>query len=218
MAGTESQQHVIAAAERLAKELCALAPAAHGWQHVQRVRAMALRIAADEGADVFLVELGALLHEFGDTKVRGAQVSTEQDLAEWLHRMHISPSVAAHVKEIVFGVSYQGAQVPDVRVSIEGQCVRDADRLDAVGAIGIARAFTYGGAIGRPMHDPAVSPVFHTTADKYHEGSSSTVNHFREKLLLLSGRMETHTGRRLGTQRHKVMVEFLKEFLQEWNS
>jgi uncharacterized protein len=178
---------------------------------------MALRIGSEEGADGLVVELAALLHETGDAKVVGAGVDPGQATREWLRELQASRALADCVGEIVAGVSFRGAQVSDVHLGLEGRCVRDADRLDAIGAIGIARAFAYGGSMNRPIYDPAIGPMTHVTVEQYRASDSSTINHFREKLLLLRDRMETHMGQRIAVHRHEVMVEFLDEFLQEWD-
>jgi uncharacterized protein len=126
--------------------------------------------------------------------------------------------VRDRVVEIVRGVSFKGAGVADVELSLEGRCVRDADRLDALGAIGIARAFAYGGATGQPLHDPTLEPAWHGTASEYREKRSTTINHFHEKLLLLRDRVDTAAARRIAERRHAVLVEFLDEFAAEWEA
>lgn len=211
-----TRRAVIDAAERFARQQVAAAPAGHDWWHIDRVRRMALRIAHDEGADEFIVELAALLHEIGDTKANHDESEGPDLVRAWLRRLSVAPSVMDSIGEVIAAVPYRGAGVPDAPVSREGQCVRDADRLDAIGAIGIARTFTYGGSIGRVSHDPQIPPRLHTTAEEYRASRSTTVNHFTEKLLLLRGRMDTKLGRTLADHRHRVMVAFLDEFQREW--
>lgn len=120
------------------------------------------------------------------------------------------------VSEIIAHISFKGAGVPDRPLSIEGMAVQDADRLDALGAVGIARTFAYGGAKGRPLHEPSIKPRLHASFSAYRKGEGPTINHFHEKLLLLKKRMRTKTGRRLARKRHEFMVRFLKEFRREW--
>ena len=125
--------------------------------------------------------------------------------------------MADRVAKIVQVVSYKGALVSDEATSIEGKIVRDADRLDAIGAIGIARAFSYGGSKERPLYDPSITPLLHATKEEYASAKSHTINHFYEKLLLLKDRMETPSARRLAEERHVFMLQFLTQFEQEWH-
>jgi uncharacterized protein len=187
--------------------------AAHDWWHIDRVRRMALQIGHDEGADLFVVELAAVLHEVGDPKGD----DEEGALRAWLIGADAEPAVIEEVTMIVAAVSYRGAGVTDWALPAAGRCVRDADRLDAIGAIGIARAFAYGGSNGREIYNPATTPMLHTTPEAYHGADGTTINHFAEKLLLLRDRMETRLGRELADRRHAVMVEFLDEFGREWS-
>jgi uncharacterized protein len=186
--------------------------AAHEWSHIDRVRRMALRIANDEAVDPFVVELAAVLHEVGDPKGD----DEEGALRGWLTGARVEQAVIDEVTDIVAAVSYRGAGVRDLPLPAAGRCVRDADRLDAIGAIGIARAFAYGGSKGREIYDPDTPPVLHTTPEMYHGARGTTINHFAEKLLLLRDRMDTRLGRELAEHRHDVMVKFLDEFEREW--
>jgi len=207
----------ISAAEELARSKAGAEPAGHDWWHVHRVRLLALRIARDEGANEFIVEIAALLHEIGDLKAENIG-SEEPDTARTrLEDMRIEPTAVDHVMRILADVSFHGAHVPDQATTPEGRCVRDADRLDAIGAIGIARTFAYGGSTRRPIWDPGIAPVLHASADEYHHSNTTTVNHFTEKLLLLRDRMETRLGRTLAAHRHEVMVRFLDELKREWD-
>jgi uncharacterized protein len=191
----------------------------HDWWHIERVRAMALAIGRGEGADLHVVELAALLHDIADWKFHGG----DDDLgprraAEWLSGLDVEPAVIEHVSEIIRQVSFKGAEVATPMHSLEGQVVQDADRLDAVGAIGIARAFAYGGHAGRALYDPAVAAEGHVSFEAYKKNSGPTINHFHEKLLLLKDRMNTPTARRLAEGRHQFMVDFLRRFHAEWNA
>jgi len=190
----------------------------HDWRHIDRVRTNALRIGREEGAHLEIVELGALLHDVADHKFHNGDDTIGPQIAkEWLESLHAPEWVCDAVVEIVRSVSFKGADVADTSTSLEAKVVQDADRLDAMGAIGIARAFAYGGYKGRELYNPEIPPVRHSTFDDYKKTTSPTINHFYEKLLLLLDRMHTASGRRLAEQRHRYMEEFLKQFYAEWN-
>ncbi len=190
----------------------------HDWWHVDRVRKTALRLAAEEGADGFVVELAALLHDVADHKFHGGDDTVGPRVArEWLRSLGVDGDTTDHVCEIVGGVSYRGAGVPTPMRTAEGKVVQDADRLDAVGAVGIARAFAFGGSRGRPLHDPNEPPVAHASFEAYKASGGSTVNHFHEKLLLLRERMNTAAARRVAEGRHRFMEEYLERFHAEWD-
>ncbi len=188
----------------------------HDWWHIERVRGMALRLAREEGADPLVVELAALLHDVGDWKASGDPHAGGRHAREWLGSLDVDPTVTEHVAEIVDTLSFKGAGVPTPMRTLEGKVVQDADRLDALGAIGIARAFAYGGSKGRALHDPAAPPLLHASFDQYRSAGGPTLNHFHEKLLLLRDRMNTATARRIAEERHAYMQEFVKRFLREW--
>lgn len=185
----------------------------HDWWHAERVRALARHIAVRERADVLVVQIAALLHDLADEKFSGA-IGVVRD---WLAGLPVNDRVRAAVLEIVRGISYRGAGVADRKLSLAGRCVRDADRLDAMGAIGVARTFAYGGRVGRPIHDPGQPPVPHQTAAAYYAATGTTINHFHEKLLLLQDRLATPTGRELGRRRQEFMLQFLAQFQAEWD-
>ena len=190
----------------------------HDWFHVERVRNMALRIAREERADTFVVELAALLHDVADWKfASGAHEAGPRAAREWLESLAVPPPVIDHVVSIIAGLSFKGAGVDTSMSTIEGQCVQDADRLDALGAIGIARAFAYGGHKGRALYDPAIPPQPHASFEAYKKNAGPTINHYYEKLLLLKDRMSTATGKRLAAERHAYLKHFLEQFLAEWN-
>ncbi len=189
----------------------------HDWWHIDRVRRNAVHIARDEGADLYVVELAALLHDVADWKFHGGDDSIGPRTArDWLTRHEVPPTVIDHVCEIIATVSFKGAGVATEMSTIEGKCVQDGDRLDAIGAVGIARAFAFGGHFGRAMYDPDVPPEQHQTFAAYKSKGGPTINHFYEKLLLLKDRMQTATGRRLATERHQFMEQFLDQFFGEW--
>jgi uncharacterized protein len=189
----------------------------HDWWHVCRVWKMARRIGQAEGADLLVVELAALLHDIADWKLHGGDSSVGPKLAkEWLDSLNLDPSISGQVCRIIADISFKGAGVRPPPLSLEGKVVQDADRLDALGAIGIARAFAYGGANGRAIHDSGVEPIEHHTAEAYLKNSGTTINHFYEKLLLLRDRMNTATGRAIAHQRHQFMEDYLRRFYEEW--
>lgn len=189
----------------------------HDWWHVQRVRRNALRIAEQEDVDRFVVELAALLHDIADWKFHGGDEEAGPRAARaWLERLELPEPTIAHICAIVAGVSFKGAGVPTPMASREGMVVQDADRLDALGAIGIARAFAYGGSRGRTLHDPDAPPRPHASFAQYRSNTGPTINHFYEKLLLLQERMHTPTARHIAAARHAFMEQFLQQFLAEW--
>lgn len=190
----------------------------HDWFHIDRVRKTALYLQSQEGGDAKLIELAALLHDYSDHKYNGGDFEAgAKEVQHLLLSLGTDPNLALQVAQIVNIVSYKGAKVADQSTSLEGQIVRDADRLDAIGAIGIARAFSYGGSRGRALYDPCIAPTLHASKEAYAQDKGHTINHFYEKLLLLKDRMETTTAQRLAAQRHAVMEQFLAQFKQEWN-
>ena len=190
----------------------------HDWWHIDRVRRNAVLLAHAEGADAYVCELAALLHDIADWKFHGGDDTAGPRAArEWLSGQYADAALIDAVCEIIAGVSYKGAGVPTVMESLEGRCVQDADRLDAIGAIGIARAFAFGGHSGRAMYDPESPPEQHATFEAYKKKSGPTINHFYEKLLLLKDRMQTPTGKQLARERHRFLETFLAQFFQEWN-
>ncbi|HEX9153404.1 MAG TPA: HD domain-containing protein [Candidatus Saccharimonadales bacterium] len=191
----------------------------HDYWHMYRVWKLARHIAASEkNVDMFTLELAALLHDIADWKFHDGDMEAGPRAARsWLESLEVKDSVIVHVEDIIHNVSFKGANVDTNLKTIEGQIVHDADKLDAIGAIGIGRTFAYGGANGRPMHDPNCLAVQHDTFEAYKNSNSPTINHFYEKLLLLKDRMFTKTGKELARHRHEVMEQFLQEFLDEWD-
>ena len=191
----------------------------HDWHHIRRVWQLAREIAANEGADQEVVELGALLHDIADWKFHGGDDTKGPQEAERLLRQEgASQRIIDQVVDIVATISFKGAGVSSKMKTLEGECVQDADRLDAIGAIGIARCFAYGGQAGRLMHDPDIPPVMHTSADAYKAAKGTSLNHFYEKLFLLKDRMNTISGRALAEERHQYMKSFVARFLEEWGA
>lgn len=189
----------------------------HDWYHIERVWKLARRIAAAEGADREIVELAALVHDIADWKFHGGDDGIgPREAAKLLQAAGAADAVIAAVVDIVATISYKGAGVTTAMRTLEGRCVQDADRLDALGAIGIARCFAYGGHAGRLIHDPAVPPVVHATAEAYKAARGTSFNHFYEKLLLLKERMNTPAAMALAEERHRYLEGFVAQFLAEW--
>ncbi len=190
----------------------------HDWWHIFRVWQIAKRISAEEGADNVIVELTVLLHDIADWKLNGGDEEIGPSLAQkWLESINVESGIIDSVCEIIRSMAFKGALVEDKKMSLEGQIVQDADRLDALGAIGVARTFAYGGATGRVMYDPNISPIFHKDGKSYLTNMNPSFNHFHEKLLLLKDRMNTNYGKKMAEYRHKYLEDFMKEFLQEWD-
>lgn len=191
----------------------------HDWWHVQRVWQMAQRLAADEGdVDLLVVELAALLHDIADWKFHQGDVMAGPRAANaWLKSQNLNATTTDHICEIVQHLSFKGAGDTSRMATKEGQIVQDADRLDALGAIGIARAFAYGGYAGHELYNPQVPPTSHASFAAYKADQSHTVNHFHEKLLLLRDRMNTESARRIAHGRHRYMEAFLARFHREWD-
>jgi uncharacterized protein len=210
------QEQILAAARAHVRERLEHDSSGHDWWHIDRVVRLARRLAEEEGVDVFLCELAALTHDLADWKLNPDEAQALEDLRAWLAQHDVDATTSAAVMEIITHMSFKGGGQPPMRM-LEGQIVQDADRLDAIGAIGIARAFAYGGAKGRPMHDPEARPRIQMTVEEYRNQQAPTINHFYEKLLLLKDRMNTATAKRLAAQRHAVLEAFLAEFQAEWD-
>ncbi len=191
----------------------------HDWWHIYRVWKMAQHIGQKEKADMFVVELAALLHDIADWKAHDGDDTVGPRVArQWLEAQGgVEEEVISHVCTIIKEVSFKGAKVATRMSTIEGEIMQDSDRLDAMGAIGIARAFTYGGSKGRGMYDPEVKSQLHESFEQYKNNNGTTINHFYEKLLLLKDLMNTKTGKEIAQGRHVVMENFLKEFFDEWD-
>lgn len=188
----------------------------HDYYHTFRVYKLATQIAESENADIDIVQLAALLHDVDDRKLSPETYAVRKNAVDFMRANDVEKQVTEAVCRIIEEVSFAGEDtvVPE---TIEGKCVQDADRLDAIGAIGIARTFAYGGSRGREMYDPDVAPVKGMGKEEYYQNENSTsINHFYEKLLLLKDRMNTETARRLAEHRQVVMKDFLEEFMAEW--
>lgn len=190
----------------------------HDWFHIARVWRLSKRIALNEKqADTLVVELGALLHDIADWKFNDGDMEVGAKAAgQWLLKQKADEAVIKKVEDIVRSVSFKAEGEKLELPSLEAKIVFDADKIDAIGAIGIARAFAFGGHKNRLLYDPAIKPIKNMTFKQRLAAETHTVNHFYEKLLLLKGLMQTETGRQLAERRHKFMVNFLDEFYAEW--
>jgi len=190
----------------------------HDWWHIQRVWQLARHIGSKENVDMLVVELGALLHDIADSKFHNGDETVGPEKARtFLQSIDAPESVINHVVSIIQNISFKGGNHrPDFR-SPELAVVQDADRLDALGAIGIARTFNYGGFKNRPMYDPSVTPNMTMTKEQYKQSLAPTINHFYEKLLLLKDRMNTDTAKEMAEERHRFMEQFLEQFYREWD-
>ena len=202
--------------EFVKKEL-ADAEGGHDWWHIYRVWQLSRHIAAAESVNILVVELGALLHDIADSKFHGGDESIGPAKArQFLQSISVPADVIQHVTDIIENISFKGGHQTGKFSSAELNVVQDADRLDALGAIGIARTFNYGGFKNRTLYDPAVKPDLHMTKEQYKHSTAPTINHFYEKLLLLKDRMNTSTGRKMAEERHLFMEQFLERFYKEW--
>lgn len=189
----------------------------HDWWHIYRVWNTARHIAQKEGADLLIAELGALLHDIADSKFyNGDETIGPRRAQELLASLNAPGDIVEKVRLIVANVSFKGVNHTSSYQSPELDVVQDADRLDAMGAIGIARAFNYGGYTHRPIYDPDIKPVQNMTKDQYKQSESPTINHFYEKILLLKDKMNTETGSAMALERHKFLEVYLEQFYKEW--
>lgn len=189
----------------------------HDWFHIDRVRRLAVRLGQMEGSDPFVTEMAALLHDLDDWKITGSDSSYPVKAQKWLADRNVQVNMAFRILKVIEEVAYKGAGTQTPVRSIEAAVVQDADRLDAMGAIGIARTFAYGGHKSRLIYDPAISPVMHDDFKDYKNSKAPTVNHFYEKLLLLKDRMNTNAARSFAEQRHRFMESYLEQFFNEWD-
>lgn len=213
-----NQEEIIKKTAEHAKKVLGGESSGHDWWHVFRVWKMAVRIAkAEKDIDLFVVELAALLHDIADHKFYGGDLTIgPRRASEWLLSLNVSSEIVDHVATIISQVSFKGAKIATPMSTKEGMIVQDADRLDAIGAIGIARTFAYGGNKGNEMYNPAIKTQMHDSPEKYLNSKGTTINHFYEKLLLLKDRMNTNTGKQIAEQRHVYMQQYLDCFFNEW--
>lgn len=190
----------------------------HDWWHIDRVTNLTVRIAREEGANLLICTLAALLHDTIDDKLVDNQDVAIAEVKAFLLRTGLSKNQSSEIMEIITNMSFKGGQNKDYPLSVEGQIVQDADRLDAIGAIGIARTIYYSGHKGRPIHDPAMTPREEMTLEDYRSGKDSAIMHFYEKLLKLKDLMNTPSGQKLAIDRHKFLEDYLEQFFQEWTA
>lgn len=200
------------------KEKLRGAEAGHDWFHIERVYKNALLIAQDDTeADLLVVQLGALLHDIADSKFHDGDESIgPQTARNFLSKNNVEDKVIEKVVKIIENISFKGG-IKREYTSRELEIVQDADRLDAIGAIGIARTFNYGGFKNRELYNPDIKPNLNMTKEEYKNSTAPTINHFYEKLLLLKDKMNTPKGKELAQQRHEFMEQFLEQFYKEWN-
>jgi len=199
------------------KKTLANAEAGHDWFHIERVYKTAQNINRKENGDELVVAFSALLHDIADPKFNGGDETLGPEMAAaFLQSIHVDQAIIDHVKLIIENMSFKNSFDRNVFTSKEMQIVQDADRLDAIGAIGIARAFTYGGFKNRVLYDPAIKPEQHLSKETYKNTTAPTINHFYEKLLLLKDLMNTAAGKTIAEERHEFMLLYLAHFYSEW--
>lgn len=196
------------------------AESGHDWFHINRVYKNAMTIAKEEDANVFIVEVAALLHDIADSKFNNGDENIGPNKAKFfLQSIDVNEKAINHIVQIIANMSFsKSLEKKELFQSKELQVVQDADRLDAIGAIGIARAFNYGGYKNRLLYDPKIKPNLNLSKEAYKKSKAPTINHFYEKLLLLKDKMNTETGKKLATERHQFMEDFLKQFYKEWSA
>ncbi len=200
------------------KKQLANAEGGHDWWHIERVWKSAKKIAETENVNLLVVELGALLHDIADAKFHdGDEELGPQIAAAFMREINVDQETILHVVQIIKHISFKGGKEAQTFTSLELNVVQDADRLDAIGAIGIARTFNYGGFKNREIFNPNVTPNLLMTKEEYKKSDAPSINHFYEKLLLLKDLMNTETGKQMAIQRHRFMELYLAQFYQEWN-
>jgi uncharacterized protein len=199
------------------KQELAAAEGGHDWWHIERVWKTAQHIAKQEHVNLLVVELGALLHDIADSKFHnGDEEIGPQKAQDFLQSIGVNAEIIDAVVYIIRNISFKGQKQQTAGATPELQVVQDADRLDAIGAMGIARAFSYGGFKNREFYNPAIPPDLHQTKEAYKNSTAPTINHFYEKLLLLKDLMNTTTGKELAQERHVFMEGYLEQFYREW--
>ena len=212
------QKKIIQSTEEYVANEFGLEGSGHDWFHIDRVRKMAIRIGIQEKCDLFITEMAALLHDLDDWKISGSESGSLSKTEMWLTKVNVKPEIAAKIIRIIHEVSFKGAQTETPVSSVEAAVVQDADRLDAVGAIGIARTFSYGGHKNRLIYHPEIPVDLHEDFQAYQKSDAPTINHFYEKLLLLKERMNTKAALSIAEGRHQFMVDYLGQFFGEWEA
>ena len=213
-----NKQQIISNTEAFVKSTLENAEGGHDWFHILRVWNNSKLIAQQENVNNFIVELGALLHDIADSKFYNGDETIGPKIArEFLESQLVEESVIIHIENIITNISYKGGNFEQKFTSPELEVVQDADRIDAIGAVGIARCFNYGGFKNRPLYNPEIKPKLNQTKEEYKNSVAPTINHFYEKLLLLKDRMNTITGKKIAEERHQYMETFLQQFYNEWD-
>ncbi|MGM5485054.1 MAG: HD domain-containing protein [Nanobdellota archaeon] len=211
------EEHLIEKTKAYAKDKLSGEGSGHDWWHTYRVWKTSIRLGKEEKADLFTIQLAALLHDISDWKFNDGDTDAGPRIAgEFLEGLDVDKKIIKDVKEIIRDMSFKGAKVSSPMRTKEGEVVQDADRLDAIGAIGIGRTFAYGGNKGREMYNPETEPKEHGSFEEYKKNEGTTINHFYEKLLLLKDRMNTKSAKEMAEKRHMFMKEFLDRFFLEW--
>ena len=214
------KEKIIAATIAFVKKELKNAEGGHDWFHIARVFKNSILISKDEKVDVFVVSLAALLHDIADPKFYNGDETVGPRVAiKFLKEQEVDEQIINHVVHIIKHISYKNSfnTASKKFTSIELEVVQDADRLDAIGAIGIARCFNYGGFKNRALYNPEIAPNLKMSKEAYKQSTAPTINHFYEKLLLLKDKMKTLSGKRIAAERHQFMEEYLKQFYSEWN-
>lgn len=212
-----NKEQIINQTVEFVKQSLANAEGGHDWWHIYRVWKTAKHLAEDEKVDLFVVELGALLHDIADSKFHNGDESVGPKKArEFLSSQQVYEDVIVHVEQIISNISFKGGKEAQKFKSPELDVIQDADRMDAIGAIGIARTFNYGGHKNREIYNPEIEPNLNMTKEEYKNSTAPTINHFYEKLLILKERMNTKAGKAMAEQRHQFMEQYLDQFYREW--
>ncbi len=209
------QKSILSATENYIRQTFETEGSGHDWWHIYRVWKLAVQIQKNEGGDLFIIEMAALLHDLDDWKLKSGN-HLENKTQQWLEKLEVTKVEKAKIIEVIQQVSFKGAGVETPALSAEAKIVQDADRLDAIGAIGIARTFAYGGNKNRLIYNPEIKPEMHENFEAYKNSTAPTINHFYEKLLLLKERLNTDSAKEIAKGRHKFMEDFLQRFFEEW--
>ena len=214
---TENNKTILKKTEKFVKEILQNAEGGHDWWHIDRVRKTSMKIAENENADIFIVELAALLHDIADSKFHNGDEEKGPEVAKsFLQSLETDKNTIQHIEDIIRNISFKNSFENQNFNSKELEIVQDADRLDAIGAIGIARTFNYGGHVGSEIYNPDIKPVNYKNKADYKKSKAPSVNHFYEKLLLLKDKMNTETAKKMAQKRHDFMLSFLDQFYEEW--
>lgn len=208
-------EQVFNEAEAWVKELLSRETTGHDWHHIRRVTDVAKKITIEENADLFVVTLAALFHDIADDKIMPSEEEGIQRIQEWLVQHGVNDSASAEIIEIIRTISFSKGETLRTK---EAKIVQDADRLDAIGAIGVARTFQYAGAKGHAYYDPTLPVREKMTKEEYRSGKTSAIHHFYEKLLKLKDQLHTETARKMAEERHQFLQDFLDQFFKEWDT